>query len=126
VDFPRCFLDHRASVVGRELRLRRRRTVRLPVTARAAAVQLRLLGLLLIPLPVHRRPLTNDSATPASRVRAAAPARLNMAGRSFVVTTGSGGSPYTSGSSSSKKKAPAPPTPSSGSSPYNRASGTPA
>src|SRR5699024_12742360 len=94
VDCPRCFLDHRASVVGRDLRLRRRRTVRLPVTAGAAAVQLRLLGLLLIPLPVQRRPLTNDSATPASRVRAAAPARLNMPDRSFVVTTGSGRSQY--------------------------------
>ncbi len=49
---------------------------------------------------------------------AAAAMCLYMDGRSRVVTTGSGGRPYTSGSSSRRKKAPSPPTPSSGSSPY--------
>ena len=48
---------------------------------------------------------------------AASPTRFQVSGRSRVVTTGSGGRPYTSGSSSSRKNAPAPPTPSSGSSP---------
>ena len=42
-----------------------------------------------------------------------------------MVTTGSGGNPYTSGSSRSRKNAPAPPIPSLGSSPYRRASVTP-
>ena len=42
--------------------------------------------------------------------------------RSRVGTIGSGGSPYTSGSSSSRKNAPLPPTPSSGSWPYSLAS----
>ena len=43
-------------------------------------------------------------------------------GRSRVVTTGSGGKPYTSGLSSSKKNAPAPPIPSSASRRYRLAS----
>ena len=43
-----------------------------------------------------------------------------------MVETGSGGSPYTSGSSSSRKNAPKPSTPSSGSAPYRRASVWPA
>ena len=52
---------------------------------------------------------------PPASDSAAAPACFHIAGRSRVVTTGSGGSPYTSGSSSSRKNAPSPPTPSSGS-----------
>ena len=52
-----------------------------------------------------------------SHMFGALPAAFHMPGRSLVVTTGSGGSPYTSGSSSSRKKAPIPPTPSSGSAP---------
>ena len=65
----------------------------------------------------HCRLPTNVAATPANRAAAATPACRHIDGRSRVVTTGSGGSPYTSGSSSRRKNAPLPPTPSSGSSP---------
>ena len=62
----------------------------------------------------RRRPAKAETARPTN-VAAARPACFHMAGRSRVVTTGSGGNPYTSGSSSSRKNAPSPPTPSSGS-----------
>src|SRR5215469_15159553 len=68
----------------------------------------------------------NAATTPAATTPAAIPAQRHIDGRSLVVTTGSGGNPYTSGSSSSKKNAPAPPIPSSGSAPYSLASLTPA
>src|SRR5580658_5278966 len=73
-----------------------------------------------------RPPPANATATPVTSTPAATPAQRHIAGRSLVVTTGSGGSPYTCGSSSSRKNAPVPPTPSSGSSPYSLASVTPA
>ena len=73
-----------------------------------------------------RRPPTNAATVAAAMASAASPARFHIFGRSRVVTTGSGGSPYTSGSSSSRKNAPSPPTPSFGSWPYSRASVTPA
>src|SRR6476661_2323773 len=66
---------------------------------------------------LHRRPPSTAMATAPASPRAALPAAFHIAGRSRVVTTGSGGRRYTSGSSSSRKKAPMPPTPSPGSSP---------
>src|SRR4051812_21943979 len=63
-----------------------------------------------------RLPRKTVMPTPANAA-AAAPTCFHMEPRSRVVTTGSGGRPYTSGSSSSRKKAPSPPTPSSGSRP---------
>jgi len=65
----------------------------------------------------HRRRPAKAATTPASRPSAASPIDRYMAGSSAVHTCGSGGSPYTSGSSSSRKNAPAPPTPSPGDSP---------
>src|SRR6185437_16823509 len=69
----------------------------------------------------HRRPPSRHAATPTARAPAATAADRHISGRSWVVSTGFGGRPYTSGSSSSRKNAPKPPTPSSGSSPYRRA-----
>jgi len=59
----------------------------------------------------------NDSATPATMAVAAMAVFAHMRGRNVVVTTGSGGRLYVSGSSSRRKNAPNPPTPSSGSRP---------
>src|SRR6266851_4637518 len=96
---PRRLFQHRPAVVGAELGLRHH----LLLAAAAAAARL------------HARPVT-PTATAAMAMPAAARAALrHMRGRSRVVTTGSGGRPYTSGWSSSRKKAPAPPMPSSGS-----------
>ena len=67
-------------------------------------------------LAAHDRRPTNAVAAATSSPSAASPACFHIRGRSAVVTTGSGGKPYTSGSSSSRKNAPAPPTPPSGSS----------
>ena len=75
----------------------------------------------------HRRPPGERDGHPGDDHpgRQRPPSATSTAGP-LVVTTGSGGSPYTCGSSSSRKKAPAPPIPSSGSSPYSRACVTPA
>src|SRR4029079_11871841 len=67
----------------------------------------------------HERPPRNASAVPTTVAAAASAVVFHSDGRSRVVTTGSGGRPYTSGSSSSRKNAPKPPTPSSGSRPYS-------
>src|SRR6266568_5245942 len=99
VGSPHRFLQHRPAVVGAEVGLRHH----LLLAAAAAAAGL------------HARPAT-PTATAATAMLAAARAALrHMRGRSRVVTTGSGGRPYTSGWSSSRKKAPAPPMPSPGS-----------
>ncbi len=45
------------------------------------------------PLALHDRPPANAATAPASRVTAASPALRHIAGRSLVVTTGSGGRP---------------------------------
>src|SRR4029078_10103885 len=72
----------------------------------------------------HDRRHTATSADVAS-VKADTATAAPVSGRFRVLTTGSGGRPYTSGSSSNRKNAPAPPTPSSGSSPDKRGSRTP-
>src|SRR5581483_7861444 len=64
----------------------------------------------------HRAP-TNAAATPATIAPVAIAIVRHIRGRSRVVTTGSGGRPYTSGSSRRRKNAPKPPTPSPGSRP---------
>src|SRR5690606_37973816 len=128
---PHRWFQHRPAVVGTELvarlggrlaaRLFRTRGGRaradvagLGVTARFARAFAALR---------HRRPpVQKTAADAASRAEAATAACFHMDTRSRVGTTGSGGSPYTSGSSSSRKNAPLPPTPSSGSWPYSRAS----
>src|SRR5204863_6760464 len=73
----------------------------------------------------HPRPPTKAAATPATTAAPATNAAPHISPRSRVGTTGSGGRPYTSGSSSRRKKAPAPPTPSSPSARYSRASSIP-
>src|SRR4029079_5907051 len=67
----------------------------------------------------HDRTPQDASAVPTAVAADAIAPLFHIDGRSFVVTTGSGGRPYTSGSSSSRKNAPKPPTPSSGSRPYS-------
>src|SRR5690606_2337799 len=73
----------------------------------------------------HDESPTNAATAAAAMASAASPARFHIFGRSRVVTTGSGGRPYTSGWSRSRKNAPSPPTPSVGSRPYSRAVSTP-
>ena len=64
----------------------------------------------------HHRPRRMEArATDAASRSPARAALRHMPARCRVVATGSGGRPYTSGSSSSRKNAPKPPTPSSGS-----------
>ena len=117
VGLPRGGLEHRAPVVGGERRVRHHRSPRGgPGRAARSALDRRSST---VPPPAK-----NDNAAPTSRAAAAPTAMCHISVRCAVVTTGSGGRPYTSGSSSSRKNAPAPPTPSSGSSPYSRASGT--
>lgn len=60
----------------------------------------------------HARPPRKANAAAAAMPATAMPARRYICGRSAVGTRGSGGSPYTSGSSSSRKTDPVPPTPS--------------
>src|ERR1700736_1638287 len=95
---PHRLLQHRPAVVGAEVGLRHHRLL-----AAAAAAGL------------HARPATPTAMAATAMLAAARAAWRHMRGRSRVVTTGSGGRPYTSGWSSSRKKAPAPPMPSSGS-----------
>ena len=83
-----------------------------PVLARSASPQ---------PSSWRRSRRSEATRPPTSRAPAAAATCRHIRGRSRVVTTGSGGSPYTSGSSSSRKNAPPPPMPSPGSSRYSRA-----
>src|ERR1700733_13768775 len=64
----------------------------------------------------------NEIRAAATIPATARPARLYIRGKSAVGTRGSGGSPYTSGSSRSRKTDPVPPTPSSSLAPYRRAS----
>src|SRR3954453_14582878 len=92
--FPGRFLDNRASVVRVHLGAD-------PGDRRVA----------------HSPPPMNESASPASIAVAAIAVVRHRRGRCLVGTIGSGGRPYTSGSSRSRKKAPNPPTPSSGSLP---------
>src|SRR5262249_12708213 len=101
---PRGGLDDLAAVVGLELGVRDHGLL----AARAH----------------ERLPAKTATPTPANAT-AAAPTLRQIDPRSRVVTTGSGGRPYTSGSSRSRKNAPSPPTPSSGSRPYSRATSTP-
>src|SRR6202012_1651132 len=61
----------------------------------------------------HNGPPRNESTAAVIMPPAARPASLYIRGRSAVGTRGSGGRPYTSGSSSSRKTDPVPPTPSS-------------
>src|SRR5256714_7169763 len=103
---PHRLFQHRPTVVGAEVGLRHH----LLLAAAAAA------GL-------HARPATPTAMAAAAMPAAARAALRHMRGRSRVVTTGSGGRPYTSGWASSRKKAPAPPTPSAGSAPEDCASG---
>src|SRR5581483_3850960 len=63
----------------------------------------------------HSLPPKNAAATPTASATDASAVDRHSRGRCFVGTTGSGGRPYTSGSSSSRKNAPKPPTPSFGS-----------
>ena len=117
---PRRFLDHRAAVVGGELGVRHHAAARPGGAGGRRGRHGRGRG----PAgrsrpgssgPHFRRP--RPRAMPAAASPAAArPTCFQMLGRSRVVTTGSGGRPYTSGSSSSRKNAPPPPMPSSGSS----------
>src|SRR5581483_8466750 len=69
----------------------------------------------------HSAPPANAASRPTTTPAAASAVVRHSFGRCVVGTTGSGGRPYTSGSSSSRKNAPKPPTPSSGSRPYSRA-----
>src|SRR5581483_10777631 len=98
---PHRFLQDRTPVVGARLAGIERDPAERPVVAR------------------HRRPPRNDATTLTTIAPAASAAAAHISGRCFVVTTGSGGSPYTSASSSSRKNAPKPPTPSFGSWPYS-------
>src|SRR6185312_1062805 len=91
-NLPGGLLEDRAAVVGREVR------GRLDGRGRHA-------GLL---TGAHRLPPTNAATTAATTPAAVSAARFHIAGRSRVVTTGSGGSPYTSGRSSNRKNAPSP------------------
>src|SRR5438270_6884168 len=100
VPLPYGLLQDRAVVVRAHLGLGHHGRLAPPGTAgRTLGVGLRL----------HRRrsPKTDATTAPA-KTSAAFPAAFHMAGRSAVVTTGSGGSRYTSGSSSNRKKAPMP------------------
>ena len=64
----------------------------------------------------HRCPGDRGGRRARANAAAAAPApSFHISGRFRVVTTGSGGRPYTSGSSRNRKNAPIPSTPSSGS-----------
>src|SRR6185437_10430990 len=63
----------------------------------------------------HFLPPKTAAVKPTPSASAAAPAAAQISPRSRRVSTGSGGSPYTSGSSRSRKNAPAPPMPSSAS-----------
>src|SRR5271165_1901376 len=101
---PHRRFQHRPPVVGPEARTRYGELLTAPV------------------VPHRPRLPTNADTATASSAAAAAPVCFQVEARSRVGTTGSGGSPYTSGSSSSKKNAPLPPTPSSGSWPYSLAS----
>src|SRR5690606_36359292 len=83
VDLPRRRLDHRVAVVGRVLAVATTGGLRPALVA--APRRGRMPG-------AHRRPPRNGAPATAGRTRAASPARLNVAGRSRVVTTGSGGS----------------------------------
>src|SRR5207302_8832535 len=74
----------------------------------------------------HSPPPNTAAASPAPSTTAAAVAPAQTPPSRRRGSTGSGGSPYTSGSSSSRKNAPAPPTPSSSSPRYSRASDCPA
>src|SRR5207253_2558221 len=143
---PRCGLEHRPPVVARELGVGHHRPLTAAETAppppaaggaggrapaasevlhAVAADLVTRLGVAARQRAHGRRP-TNAAAAPARAVSAARAAFFHMSGRSRVVTTGSGGSPYTSGSSISRNIAPPPPMPSPGSSRYRRASASPA
>src|SRR5699024_7355282 len=130
---PRRGFDDRAPVVGRELRLGHHRHLAGTVRAAAAtALAAAGLGSASAAAPLrraegaalgrgHRRP-RNAIAADRSIPSAARPARPSLRGRVFVHTCGSGGNPYTSGSSSRRKTDPMPPTPSESFAPYSRAS----
>src|SRR5690348_13424616 len=107
VGSPHRLLQHRPAVVGAEVGLRHHLLL-----AAAAAL---LLAAAAAGADLHARPVTPTATAATAMPAAARAAWRHMRGRSRVVTTGSGGRPYTSGWSSSRKKAPAPPMPSSGS-----------
>jgi len=106
----RCGLDDRAPVVRGECRRRNHQALAFPS---ATATPWRL-GLDSHESGFHeRRRRTGEQGRAGDR---RCPPHCRQV---TVVTTGSGGRPYTSGSSRSRKNAPAPPIPSSGSAPYS-------
>src|SRR5699024_4729727 len=132
VGLPRRGLDDGLAVIGLELRLRHHELLapsaatptgaralpgarRHGLSGQAGAGSTRVVGRRLVGLVgvghQDRPPAAKATTAPPSSVAAASAACRHIAGAWRVVTTGSGGRPYTSGSSRSRKNAPVPPTP---------------